>query len=570
LPSKNGIINHNDKTNKEMVNVMKIKKESTTKVNHQNNNHKKDIKKSFLQYAHQVTHTGFWYFNVLDNELTWSDETYELLGIPKNQKINEQTIVNLIHPDDKDHVVKYWNNYKDIGKGYTITHRVIINQHIKWLEAKSLVELNERHEVISLFGTYEDVTTRINEQIDAENYRLKLEDIIQEKALELEKSKLNSEITSQIKTSFLSNMSHEIRTPMNAIIGYAHLLEQKITDPEQKEYIDRINDASKHLLSIINDILDLSKIESGKMILEERPFKIDKLIDEVRSIVIEMVKVKKLYIDIEKIDCPEVIIGDSNRIKQILINLLSNAVKFTDTGGISLVLFIDQKLDDSHVKISFKVKDTGIGMTEEQQKRLFQEFEQADSSTTRLYGGTGLGLSISKKLSELMDGTLAVESKLNEGSEFILTIPVEIDELESTLKTIDLEDSLIIKPKAGSKILLAEDNFLSQKLAHRILTNMGMEVTVANNGKIAVDLVKSKTFDLVILDIQMPVMDGIEAAKQIRLFNNKTPILAMTANAFIEDKVLCLEAGMNDYISKPIDPKSLSRALSNWIPEDTK
>jgi two-component system, sensor histidine kinase and response regulator len=554
----------------EMVILMKLDKDINKKTEHQHNNQEKDIKKSFFQYANQVSDAGFWYLDVFKNELSWADETYELLGIPKSQPIDEQTFVQLIHPDDKDYVVKYWNNYKDIGKGYTITHRVIVNGHIKWLEAKSLVELNNQQEVVALFGTLKDVTERINEQIEAENYRLKLEDIIHEKALELEKSKLQSEKSSQIKSSFLSNMSHEIRTPMNAIIGYAHLLEQKITDPEQKEYIDRINDASKHLLGIINDILDLSKIEAGKMILEERPFKLDKLISEVRSIVIEMVKVKKLYIDIEKIDCPEVIIGDSNRIRQILINLLSNAVKFTDTGGISLVLYIENQIDDTHVNISFKVKDTGIGMTDEQQKRLFQEFEQADSSTTRLYGGTGLGLSISKKLSELMNGLLTVESKLNEGSEFILTIPVEIDELESTLNTIDLEDSLEIKPKIGSKILLAEDNFLSQKLAHRILTNMGMEVTVANNGKIAVDLAKSKSFDLVILDIQMPVMDGIEAAKQMRLFNKKTPILAMTANAFSEDKVLCLKAGMNDYISKPIDPKSLSRALSNWIPEDSK
>jgi len=167
-----------------------------------------------------------------------------------------------------------------------------------------------------------------------------------------------------------------------------------------------------------------------------------------------------------------------------------------------------------------------------------------------------------------MNGSLTVESRLNEGSEFILSIPMEIDEHESTLKTIDLEESLQIKPKSGSTILLAEDNFLSQKLAHRILTNMGMHVTVANNGKIAVDLVKSNPFDLVILDIQMPVMDGIEAAKQIRAFNQKTPILAMTANAFSEDRALCLAAGMNDYISKPIDPKSLSRALATWIPED--
>ena len=552
-----------------MVNVLKNDKEKKENIEQLHHLQKKDMKESFLKYTHHASHTGFWNLDVSKNLLTWSDETYELFNIPKNQAINEQTFIDIIHPDDKDYVIKYWNDYKDIGKGFSITHRVIVDKKIVWIEARSFVELNERHEVVSLFGTLEDVTERIHEQIDAEKYRLKLEDIIQEKTLALEKSRVQAETSNQLKTSFLSNMSHEIRTPMNAIIGYAHLLEQKITDPEQKEYIERINDASKHLLGIINDILDLSKIEAGKMILEERPFKLDKLIDEVRSIVIEMVKSKKLYIDIEKVNCPEILIGDSNRIRQILINLLSNSVKFTDTGGISLVISLVDKFDQ-HVMMSFKVKDTGIGMTNEQQKRLFQEFEQADSSTTRLYGGTGLGLSISKKLSELMKGSLKVESKLNEGSEFILTIPMEIDEHESTLKTIDLEESFEIKPKQGSKILLAEDNFLSQKLAHRILSNMGMDVTVANNGKIAVDHVKSSPFDLVILDIQMPVMDGIEAAKMIRTFNKETPILAMTANAFSEDIALCIAAGMNDYISKPIDPKSLSRALANWIPEDEK
>ncbi|MDO9628577.1 MAG: response regulator [Acholeplasmataceae bacterium] len=535
--------------------------------NQQNIIEKKNIRDFFLYYSQQASNTGFWYIDVESNTLTWSDETYILLGIPKIEDISLKTFIGLVHPEDKDYVIKYWNDFKDLGKGYTIRYRVIVNEKTLWLEARSLVELNERQEVIGLFGTLEDVTIQVNEQIEAENYRLKLENIIREKTIELEKAISQAKSSNQVKTSFLSNMSHEIRTPMNAIIGFTHLLEEKITDSEQKEYLDRINDASKHLLGIVNDILDLSKIEAGKMVLEERAFSLDKLINEVRSLVSEIVKAKKLYIDIEKIDCPEVLIGDASRIRQILINLLSNAVKFTDTGGISLVIFMEEK-HDQNVRMGFKVKDTGIGMTEEQQKRLFQEFEQADSSTTRLYGGTGLGLSISKKLSELMNGTLTVESRLNEGSEFILSIPLIVDEQESTLKSIHLEDSNESKPKTGSKILVAEDNFLSQKLAHRILTNMGMVVAVANNGKVAVDLVKSNIYDLIILDIQMPIMDGIEATKQIRAFNQETPILALTANAFSEDRALCLEAGMNDYISKPIDPKSLSKVLSNWIPED--
>ena len=387
---------------------------------------------------------------------------------------------------------------------------------------------------------------------------LELESIIKK----LESEKATAILSNQAKSAFISNMSHEIRTPMNSIIGYAHLLETLSLTEEQKDYVNRINEASKHLLTIVNDILDLSKIEAGKMIIENLPFRLDRLLNQVKTIFESTLHEKRLYLDIETINTPNYLIGDENRIRQILINLVSNAIKFTETGGISLVCFTEAN-NSNQLQLNFKVKDTGIGMTPKQVKKLFKDYEQADQTTSRLYGGTGLGLSISKKLATLMQGDIFVKSNLNDGSEFVLTLPLVVskDNLEET------DVSVHQKPKMGSKVLLAEDNLLNQKLGERILSNMGMNVTLASNGSIALNLARNKVFDVIILDLQMPIMDGIEACRNIRIFNQKTPIIAMTGSTFSEDREMCYQAGMNDYISKPIDPISLYKALIKWVPD---
>ncbi|MDX9692309.1 MAG: response regulator, partial [Acholeplasmataceae bacterium] len=366
------------------------------------------------------------------------------------------------------------------------------------------------------------------------------------------------------KSSFISNMSHEIRTPMNSIMGYAHLLTAKNLDDESMEYAHRINDASKHLLSIVNDILDISKIEAGKIVIEHINFHLDKLLLSVKDIFEESLKQKRLYLDIETLHCPNFLVGDENRIRQILINLISNAIKFTETGGISLVVSAKETYNDKNLMFEFRVKDTGIGMTPSQLNKLFNDFEQADISTTRIYGGSGLGLSISKRLALLMNGNLSVSSRLNDGTEFILALPLAIE--KDNLEESHPEENNIT-PRKGSHILLADDNVLNQKLAKSILENMGMHVTLANQGHIALDFAKKTSFDLIILDIQMPVMDGLETAKNIRLFDQKTPIIALSGNASLEDKEIAYQAGMNDYVVKPIDPTSLYRALVRFIPD---
>lgn len=511
----------------------------------------------------EISQSGHAFYDFSTQMVFLSDGAIKITGLPQNVNVHAIELNNIIHQDDLHRIDQDIKVLMDQHLIEPSIYRLLVNQNIKYVSFQAIIEKNDSSSS-GILVSMRDVTSMTELQIEQENYRQILESTIQAHANELENTKAIADYASQIKTTFLSNMSHEIRTPMNAIVGYTHLLSESATDPIQIDYLDKISEASEHLLAIINDILDFSKIEAGKVVIEHLPFKLDKLLSSVESIVINSIKKKNLYFDIQTVNIPDALIGDEYRIRQVLINLLSNAVKFTEAGGISLTCILDSKIDDHHIVVSFKIKDTGIGMTSKQMAKLFKDFEQADTSTTRLYGGTGLGLSISHRLSRLMKGDITAESRLNEGSEFIFRLPLGIQ--ETNLDNQDTEE-VNRKPKEGSFILLAEDNPLSQKLSQRILTNMNMFVTVADNGQVAFNLAKTNTYDLIILDIQMPIMDGITVAQEIRKFNHTTPILAMTANAFSEDRETCLAVGMNDFISKPIDPKSLHKALSRWIPK---
>ncbi|MCF7930929.1 MAG: response regulator [Acholeplasmataceae bacterium] len=367
---------------------------------------------------------------------------------------------------------------------------------------------------------------------------------------------------SEDKLSILTNMTHEIRTPVNAIKGYSELLQETELNSEQKNYLLNIQNTSKHLSKIVNDILDYSKLESGKMQIEKNPFKIDKLLDEVHSMLKEQTKQKQLYLDVMNVDCPKTVIGDAYRIRQILVNFVSNAAKFTEIGGISLTCNIDHAISDHQLMVNFKVKDTGIGINPKDQIRVFKAFDQANASTTRLYGGTGLGLNISMKIAHLMKGDIRLESKTNEGSTFILSVPLEYNPV-----TQNTELNSDKNPRSGSKILLVEDNPLNQKLSERILSNLGMKVTIASNGLHATNLEKEKHFDMIFMDIHMPIMDGYEATRIIRKHNPKILIIAMSSDALYDEKNELDALGFNDSIEKPVDPQSLLRMLIKWIPE---
>lgn len=393
-----------------------------------------------------------------------------------------------------------------------------------------------------------------------------LEEKVKQRTEELELAKIKAEESTKLKSNFLANMSHEIRTPINGIIGMTYLVKQTELDDRQLNYLYQIETASNNLLNIINDILDFSKIEAGKLNIIKISFDMNDIIDNIKSL-LELKAIEKgLKFNIFYSDSNSNFYGDPLRIEQILINLINNAIKFTNKGSVTLsILYLNND------RVKFSVKDTGIGITAEQQSNLFQSFIQADGSTTRKYGGTGLGLSISKQLVELMNGTIHLESEIDKGSEFIFEIELpRLDEVNikkssdnSALNNLEKE-MLTLK---GSNILLVEDNETNSLLILSLLEASGMKIDSAMNGKIAVEKYKQnqEKYELILMDIQMPVMDGYEATKQIREIDKNIPIIAITANAMEKDRQRSKSVGMDEHISKPIDIKKLYTILLKYI-----
>lgn len=401
---------------------------------------------------------------------------------------------------------------------------------------------NEEQKAIRMIGSMQDITERKNAEI------------------ETEKARIAAEQARKTQEEFLANMSHEIRTPMNGVIGMTDLLTGTELNKVQKEYVETIRESASNLMVIINDILDLTKIVSGKIKIEKSDFNLNELIDNIIKINMFRANEKAILLksDIDK-NIPVFLSGDPGRLNQILINLIGNAIKFTEVGEVNLAIKLLTR-DEQNVSLEFIVKDTGIGIEKDMIENIFERFTQVSADSKRKYGGTGLGLTITKQLIELQGGTIQVISERFKGSVFTFYLNFQ----KSINPQKDIKNKQVLFPTLrldDSRILLVDDNFINQKVVVKCLTNQGACVEVANNGKEAIDMLLKKEYHLVIMDLQMPVMDGYEATKIIRTELSKQitniPIIAMTASALISDKAKCLSSGMNDYIAKPFQAKDL-------------
>ncbi|BBD09113.1 CHASE domain-containing protein [Desulfovibrio ferrophilus] len=516
--------------------------------------------KERLELALVGSASGLWDWNIASGEVYYSDQWaiihgYDTAELPPSMETLEMTL----HPDDLPMVMRRLkaSHQPDFIGIYQVEYRAHQRSgNLIWVMARGrVVDYDSDGKPLRMIGIIQDVTAR--------------------KTLEqqLVEAKEEADQANRAKSDFLANMSHEIRTPMNAVIGLTDLALKTELSPKQQDYLSKIKHSSNSLLRVINDVLDFSKIEAGKLQLEQTTFALQEILTRLHDVFAFQATDKGLDFSIHTApDVPSHLQGDSLRLEQILMNLMGNAFKFTSQGTIDVIVTLaPDPATPEAISVQFSVRDTGIGITEQDQSKLFDSFTQADSSTTRRYGGSGLGLAICKRLVDMMNGQITVQSTPGQGSTFTFTVEfapgTEKALEEATSQSRRLPPNVKIS-FPGARLLLAEDNAINQQVAKEILQQVDIDVELAVNGQQATDrILMGAPFDAVLMDIQMPLMDGYEATLAIRADQRfkDLPIIAMTAHAMAGDRERCIAAGMNDYVSKPVDTQELFETLARWI-----
>ncbi len=513
------------------------------------------INEQRLEIVLEGSRDGFWDFDPATGRIWYSPSFHRLVGY-EDEGLPEQVedYLGLLHPDDREAVAEAVTAHLEERATYDVEYRLRCKDgDYRWFRARGLARWDAGGEALRMAGSIVDIT---------ESKRV---------FYAMEEARQEAEAGSRSKSAFLANMSHEIRTPMAAIMGFADLAQGECTPEEQKEYLGTVNRNAKYLLTLLNDILDLSKIEAGKLTVESVPMSVHELLEEVRALHSVPARERGIEFRVEcGDDVPSMVEGDPVRLRQVLVNLVSNAIKFTTVGSVRIAA----SYDSSSRELEVHVTDTGIGLSTDEVERLFQPFTQADSSTTRRFGGTGLGLSISSLLAESLGGRITVSSVPGEGSQFSLSVPLEPTSA-APMQSAHSQPANAGRGSArssleGKRVLLVDDGRDNQRLIGLHLQRAGIEVTSAKNGLEAIERVEATqreapTFDLVLMDMQMPEMDGYTATRALRASGCTLPIVALTANAMSGDREACLAAGCDDYLSKPVDPVVLIQRCTTWI-----
>ena len=505
------------------------------------------------KFAIEGAGDGVWDWNIQTDEASYSKRWKEMLGYVGDDILpNHQEWLARIHPDDQAQVAATMQAYL-AGKisVYTVEYRLKCkDDSYKWILGRGMVVSRDlQGQPLRMIGTHTDLTQ------------------LKQSEQALREAKEAAEFLALAKSEFLTNMSHEIRTPMSAIIGFSQLGLNKDFPAEALDYLSKINCASTSLLGILNDILDLSKLEAAGININNAPFSVNELRDTLCTLFSGVAQKQDLSFIVEVAsDVPEILVGDNLRLQQVLINLLGNAFKFTVNGFVNLsITLLEDNL--SEVRLLFRVKDTGIGIATKDQDKLFQLFSQVDDTATRRFGGTGIGLALSQNLVQLMGGEILLESSPGLGSQFCFELILGVSAESVLPATLISVSSEVGQQLAGIRILVAEDNVFNQQIVQELLELSGIVVEIANNGSEALTILEQNKFDGVLMDVHMPVMDGYEATKQIRKLPqfSSLPIIALTAGVTEEERELCMAAGMNDFVNKPINTNQLLTVLMKWL-----